>query len=164
MTFLRTLWNFFFPASIDVTGKWRGSYKFGSQYSKKTQRLRIAFSVDLRMKGVSIEGIVRDENEIPEIATIEGSFGGRRIAFVKTYQKAWSIDSKGKFSPSGDGPLYVNYTGIYNASKKCFTGEWKIEGTYHFEDGTQRNIVSTGTWEMKRKSHERKLKVDAYTG
>ncbi len=155
MNFLRDLWNFFFPASIDLTGQWRGFYKFGSQYSKKTQRLRIGFTADLQMKGVSVEGTVNEENGIPEIATIEGSFGGRRIVFVKTYQKRWSIDSNGKLSPSGDGPFHVNYTGIYNGAKGSFTGEWKIDGTYYFEDGTQRNIVSTGTWEMKRKRHER---------
>jgi hypothetical protein len=153
MALLKNLLDFFFPDSIDLSGRWQGSYRFGNQYSEKTQQLRIGFIANLKMKGISIEGSAKeDENGIPDVAVIDGSFGGRRIAFVKTYAKSWSIDSEGKFSPGYTSPFYVNYTGIYNAAEQRFTGEWKIEAVYHFEDGTEKSLISTGTWEMKRKT------------
>ena len=153
MQFLNALWQKIMPMKIQLTGRWEGSYGYGSAYPVKVQMQRVLFVADLRMNGSQIEGSVKeDENGIPEIAVIDGSMRGRKISFNKTYQKAYTIDENNNITAGDSGPRYVNYVGLYNPTGQCFSGDWKIDAVYYFKDGTKKNIISTGTWEMKRKT------------
>lgn len=152
MNFIARLWQIFIPANVDLNGHWEGSYRFGSDYSEKNQKLRINFTAALTSKGARVEGTVKeDENGIPEIATIDGAINGVKIVFVKTYKNSYTIDKNNNTTSADNGPYYVNYSGFYDPLKRRFIGTWYIHGTYYFKDGTQKDRISTGTWEMKRK-------------
>jgi hypothetical protein len=83
------------PIKIELTGRWEGSYGYGSAYPANVQLQRVSFIVDIRTNRNQIEGNGKeDENGIPGIALIDGSFSGRKISFTKTYRKAYTIDEK----------------------------------------------------------------------
>jgi hypothetical protein len=152
MQLFNALWQRLMPVKIDLTGCWEGTYAYGSAYPAKVQMQRVRFVADLRMNGNQIEGSVKeDENGIPEIAMIDGSLSGRKISFTKTYKKTYTIDENSNIITGDNGPKYVNYVGLYDSAEQRFSGRWEIDAVYYFKDGTQKNIISTGTWEMKRK-------------
>jgi hypothetical protein len=153
MNSLHSLWQKIIPIKIELTGRWEGSYGYGSAYPEKVQTQRVGFIADLRTNGNQIEGSVKeDKNGIPEIAMIDGSFSGRKISFTKTYKSGYTIDENNNIAANDSGPAHVNYAGLYDPAEQRFSGGWTIDVTYHFKDGTQKNIVTTGTWEMKRKT------------
>jgi hypothetical protein len=150
----------FIPANVDLKGDWEGCYRFGDDYPENNRRLVVGFTAKLTVKGAQIEGTVKeDKNGIPEIATLDGAINRVKIMFVKTYKKSYTIDEHNNKTSTDNGPYYVNYSGFYNPLRRRFIGTWYIHGTYHFKDGSTKERISTGTWDMKRKTYDRNTRL-----
>lgn len=143
---------------MNLTGHWKGKYVYGKGYPKDMVGGSAPFEFKIQDIDGNITGICFDEivqavegNE----STIEGSFKGNFIQFVKKYKHHLAVGDEGNYimedSIQTEGVHYVGHFHKKFFSRKVyFVGEWQIVSEYTDESGKTYTDVVEGTWTMSK--------------
>jgi len=140
--------------TFDLTGQWRGEYRFGELYPANL--LAVPFLMELRGGWFRrFRGTVRDDpaRGMPELGLVRGRFVGVTITFTKFMPVGYTYTESGARktlrsivqSHTGHDPGEiknppVHYTGTFDPDSVVFRGDWRLAAPFS----------GSGTWWMAR--------------
>jgi len=143
---------------INLTGHWKGWYKYGQGYSPSIRGKSEPFEFKIKDEGGLFSGNCIDEivkakegNE----SFIHGTYKEGNISFKKRYKYHLSINESNQLIlEEGVEFSGVDYTGrLYKkifSTKPSFIGNWKIVIEFKNENDEATTHMCEGTWKMKK--------------
>ena len=143
---------------MNLTGHWKGNYTYGNGYPKSVMGKSEPFEFDLhdiegKITGTCIDNVVKSTEG--NQSTIEGSFSGDFISFLKRYKHLLAIEEDGNLvqidNIESDGVHYVGHMKKrFFSGKIYFLGEWQINCVSKDELGNLIKYACEGTWTMSK--------------
>lgn len=151
MNFFQKLKSLFIADNTAFSGKWTGSYRFGKAYPEIMRSKKVHFTAFIADGADgNFTGVIKESDEgIPEDAKIEGQIRGKKIKFTKTYERSYQVDETG-LRTSKDGPMHIQYEGVFDQSGSRIIGQWRIRRVYKVVQDYHLEHESIGYWDLEK--------------